>query len=221
MTDTTDMTTIESNGLPEGFENFDAGDINTPRLKVVQPVSQEGTPGKLRYNFGKEIDSIEMIPLHYKKGRVLFGDDAEPSCKSDDALLPDPRIDNPIADKCAVMDNRRMSVICPSAQWTGEPPPCRMVYTLLGFDIELQSPFYMSFGGSATKIFKGLIAYAMLSHLAFYNLKCRLSVTENKGTKGKYYTPFFDDYTQLSGEYKPQFYLYQFQSTDYSDSAPF
>ncbi|RJX19003.1 MAG: hypothetical protein C4575_09515 [Desulforudis sp.] len=187
---------VETPGLPGGLEDMDKSDIVIPRLRVVQPTSKEGTPGKLRLNLtGDEFDQLTVVFIKATKGRVLFDREnlgSPPLCGSLDRVRPSNFFESPISDRCGQ---------CPMAGWTKDngrnaPPECNESYTLLGLDVDNRIPFFFqtrSTGIRPTKLFLSAVFFqAKRRNADLVDFQVTLKTKETVGEKGKFYVPVFE-----------------------------
>ena len=138
-----------------GYEDFDSADLIIPRIKIVQPTSRKGTPGKFVMNLTEEeFDEVPMVIIKATRSRVLWSDDLdseEPLCRSQDFMVPDPAIESPVNSVCAKYvqkgDLKVMQTVCDKAAWfAGQRPECNQVFNLLCLSSE-DVPFWISLSG--------------------------------------------------------------------------
>jgi len=197
-------------GVPLGMEGFNQDDIVIPRMTIVQPTSEEGTPGTFRFNLtGDEYIVMKVVFLKASKGRVLFDNDdltAGPRCGSNDRIRPSDHFESPIAEACAE---------CPLSQWDNRTPPeCNETYTLLGLDSETLIPFFFQVKSTAIRPAKMFLSAVALKGRKLKAALCDFEVTlklkEVKGEKGKYYVPIFFQPTYLEDHpYREEAALYR------------
>jgi hypothetical protein len=191
---------------PDGFDDPYEDDLVLPRFSIVQPTSQEGTPGTFRSSLtGEERRELHLVPLRVHRGRVLWSDTlgTDPVCNSDDGISPSPSVEKPVSAQCCVVAGRRLRPVCRMAQWEATahdgapvhngPPPCRATYTLVGLDLETQAPFFMTFHGTAILSVKVLRTVAFQKRLRLYDTECTLRLRLEQNGKGSYYVPEFCD----------------------------
>lgn len=189
------MTTQNDNALI-GFESFDTSDRIMPRISIVQPTSEEGTKGTFRSNLtGDERSEITIVPLTYRKSRIMWGDDLgdDPVCKSRNALVPDPDVESPQCNECAQKLNGKLVEVCAAAQWdneTRQPPQCKLQYNMVALD-EDEVPFMMRFSGSAVRPFKSLISGLVMKRKPLCDFRVKMTLKQMKSSKGTYYVPSF------------------------------
>ena len=83
--------------------DIDEDDIPVPRLKLIQPTSKLDGAGKYAYSLNNKIlDKVECVFLSNTRGRVMFDIDITkpPVCGSNDRVIPSPRFEKPMADRC-------------------------------------------------------------------------------------------------------------------------
>ena len=181
-----------------GFENFDDSDLVIPRLSIVQPSSKEGTPGTFRSNLtGEEKEQLRITPMTYSKGMVHWSEELgnDPECRSNDALTPDPTIENPKHDRCHERIGNRLRPVCPYAVWRDkEPPTCKMTYNLIAIEMESMRPFLVSLHGTSVRSAKKLISYVWQSRRNFFDVGCRMSLSKVNNTRGTFFVVEFNDY---------------------------
>jgi len=207
---TTDIATAQDNAPIEGLEDFGPEELIIPRLKLVQPSSADGTPGTFRDNLsGAEYDSARIVPLAITKGRVMWVEGEElPVCRSKDALVPDPMIEEPQNDICARRSRGRLVDVCEQSKWEGGPPPCKLTYTLLGLNLDAdESPFLITLSGTGIKPTRKLISTYSLKRVSLYAMSVVMSAAKARGAQGNYYVVSFADYQPLADgqQYRPQF----------------
>jgi hypothetical protein len=175
-----------------GFEGVSQDDLIVPRLKIVQPTSQEGTAGTFRDTVsGEESATLEdVVVLKMTKARRLF-EDSDLRCASDDMLKPRGSIADPIHSECAT---------CPLAVWTTvdgkrTPPKCAETWNFLVVHEGL--PYYMTFHGAAmTNVRKFITAITLRAAKLKANLfdfVMTLELDEKKFDKGRAYMPVFSN----------------------------
>jgi hypothetical protein len=197
---------------PRGLEDVDQEDLVIPRFNIVQPMSEEGTPGHFRDNIsGEEYEVLEgLVPLKWSKGRVYFLSQDEGgglACASDDRISPAERIEEPISDRCAG---------CPKAVWRTEngkriKPDCSETWSLLSaYD---NVPYFITFKSAAMKATKRLLTQLKLQaqkqrrDLCGFQFDVRLQL--EKFDVGKAYLPVFENLRLVdAGEYSNYQTLY-------------
>ena len=177
------------------MEDLDKDDLIIPKLKIVQPTSEEGTAGTFRLNLGDEFKELRVVFLRFSKGRVMFSKNLKEGalCGSSDRIHPHPFFENPMSDSCAS---------CPYGAWDGrKPSECNESYTLLGVDVETRIPFFFQTRSTAirpTKLFLSGIAFrAQKLKADMWNFEVTLRLKEVVNDKGKFYVPVFDKLTYL------------------------
>jgi len=181
---------------PEGLEDVTQDDLVFPRRRIVQPISQVGTPGMFRCSLtGEEAEELVVTPLRYRPGRVLWDPrDVEmerPICRSRDGLVPDSSIEEPAGQECCRVEGNRRVPVCMQAQWgeNGERPPCAQTREFIMLDHATRMPFLMSLSRSATKAAKSILSYASLRRVPLYYVQAALRLNEVRSSKGKYFVP--------------------------------
>lgn len=120
-----------SDGAPQaGLENMERSDMTLPRLGLCQSLSPQRIKSDPKYISGleegqyfntitREIygEKVQVVPLLFFKGRLLFKEDEGLRCRSDDS-------------KVGVGDPGGDCARCPLQQWgrDGEPPECSLLY---------------------------------------------------------------------------------------------
>jgi hypothetical protein len=189
--------------IPVGMEDVDGTDIAITRWSIVQPTSQEGTPGKFHNSStGEERDRMRVTVLATRKSRTLFaealGDD--PVCKSRNARIPDPDIELPMAELCAEDLLGRLVEVCPYAQFADDKSPeCQLTYNLILVD-EDGVPSMMSLRKTSIKPFKAVLTYALTRKIGTYAFSVELSLSKQQNSKGSYYVLACRDFVQHSDE---------------------
>ena len=175
-----------------GYEDFDSADLIIPRIKIVQPTSRKGTAGKFVMNLTEEeFDDFSMVVIKATRSRVLWSDDLdaeEPVCRSQDFLNPDPAIEMPVNESCAVYalkgDLKVLETICDSAKWTGgQRPTCNQVFNLLCLSSE-DVPFWISLSGVSIGPVKRYISTIALRRKKLWQFETTITAEERlKPTK--------------------------------------
>jgi hypothetical protein len=173
-----------------GYEDLDPSAFIIPRVKVVQPTSKEGTPGKFYINLtGEEFDRMNVVVVKTTRGRVMWDKDDpgadKPLCRSFDFLRPDPAIENPPSDVCArhvVKGFKRvLEQVCPMTIWNdGERPPCDEVYNLLCLSMEEMIPFWLQAAGSSIRPVRNYVSAIALRRQKLYRFATILSLEERR-----------------------------------------
>ena len=214
--------TLQKGGVFCGMEEMDQGDIQVPRLKIVQLTCKDAncTYGTYRDSLsGAEFESVTFAMLRMDKNRVLWppaGQGDKPICKSTNGMVPDADFPNPPSRVCAKKAHKkaRPMAVCPRAQWggNGEAPDCHLVYSLLGIDVNEGTPFMISFAGTAISPVKKMLSFLAMRTQRFqvppFAFTMRMSTFKDKNDKGTFYVPTFDDFTLLEEEplrYYPQY----------------
>jgi hypothetical protein len=189
----------------KGLAGIAREDLILPRLKIVQPISQEGTPGKFRLNLtGQEWDELRVVPLRYQPGRVLWGDDLkslDPICRSLDGEVPDAAIQKPVSTICTERRGQDRIAACPAAMWTGSTrPACAQTYGFIFLAVEDGFPFAMTLTRSSAQTARSILSVAQLcaaTH-ALWDHELTLTLREIRGEKGKYFAPDARGFTKLA-----------------------
>jgi hypothetical protein len=168
-------------------------DVLVPRYAVVQPTSKEGTPGTFRTNLdGSERNELHVAPLRVQRGRILWSAEigTDPICRSTNGLDPSPQIERPVSDACCVIVGRRLQPACPRAVWPRHGrPECRDTFLLVALDLSTESPFAMSFHGSAIRTIKIIRTLAWQRRVALHDIECVLKLRREASAKGNYFLP--------------------------------
>ena len=188
------------------------GDFVLPRRGIIQPVSQIGTPGRIRCSVsGQEWSEFRLAVLVLRRGRVLWPSEigGDPACKSNDGMYPAATVETPKAEVCTVVVGRRLQPACSLAMWgpKGERPPCRDTYAALCLDVEDGAPFLMSFAGTGLRSVRVLRTVAYQRKLSLFDLTATLRLRRLSNTKGTFFVPEFVDFrtAQPLGLYRREF----------------
>lgn len=175
-----------------GFEQFDPSDIVMPRRKIVQATTRDVDDALVGQYLdtlsGEAKKEVNVVILRYGHTRAMFTEGnftAEALvCASTNGKTPRPNIANPQSRLCET---------CPMAQWgdDGEKPQCRFGYTFLMVDSEDDSPFMITFAGTAIKPAKKLISGVALKKRPFYSFNVRMGIEKKQDERGKWYAPTF------------------------------
>lgn len=182
-----------------GYEGLGPGDFIVPRFKIVQPVSREGTPGHFRCNVTEEeVGELVCAVLTVRKGMVLFaeGNEARALCRSRDALEPDPAIEDPVSEVCAVMQGQRLVPLCEKAKFVGsQPPECRLTYNVLGLRLDSPhpEPFLISLYGTSLRPVRLFLSICRQRRRHLFDVRTTLRLSEVTNTKGRFYVVSFEE----------------------------
>lgn len=211
--------------VPEGMEDISRDDLVIPRLRIVQPVSEEGTAGNYLLNItGEEFETLDVVFFKFSKGRVYFSDNLKEGvlCGSHDRKTPSGYIETPMAESC---------LNCIYAQWGKKddgkpiPPSCAETYNMLGYIVSDGMPFFISFKGTAIRPVK-----LFLSGIAFRGRKARadmrqfqvtMGLKQNSNEKGKFFVPTFSAPELLKDDpFAAEFDIYGQEEDDFREKAP-
>ncbi len=179
-------------------------------------------PGKLYDVLTQtEFESIEVVPLAIKRGRVLFPEDgtlgSKPLCRSDDGIEPSPFAQFPQNSTCKG---------CPKGSWdnydrkTGKgKPACKEAWSLLAVMRENGLPRKIKISGMSIKPIKNLLEQlkqdVVMSRAKgevrnFFDYKFVIGVQTIEGSKGTYFVLKFTDVKRIAqpGEFGPMFETY-------------
>ncbi len=175
-----------------GLEEFDSKDIIMPRRKLVQATTRDVEPAVIGQYLdglsGEAKKSVDAIVLRYSHTRAMFKEGVFSGeglvCASNDGRTPRPQIAEPPSHVCED---------CPMAVWgnDGEKPACRAGYTFLMIDTADDSPFMITFAGTAIRPAKKLISNVALKRRPFYAFRVRISSEMKQDDRGKWYAPVF------------------------------
>jgi len=169
-----------------GYEDFDQSDLIIPRIKLVQPTSRTGTPGKFIMNLtDEEFSEMDIVVIKATRSRIWWSEDLsmeDPLCKSNDFMSPDSSIDEPPSLKCAeYMDRngaRSLNVICEKAKWLdNNRPDCNQVFNILCLSSE-NMPFWMSLSGSSIAPIKRFISVIALQRKKLWQFQAKMTAAE-------------------------------------------
>lgn len=208
---------IGSAGLPLGTESIEPEDIILPRIRIIQPQSQdrEEGEGKLRNSVTGEIyEEISFIPLMLIKGRLHFPEDemfSPPDCRSADRIIgTGQRLEQLglTAQFCGISGARKW--LREQRGITGKEDLTREIQKLDeegkichlcdGFPPEcaesLEYPILfdntlcaLSFKRTALSEAKRFNTIVKLRHIPFFFVKVTLTTKFTKGKKGQFYVP--------------------------------
>ena len=170
---------IGKDGTPIGTENIDADDMILPRIRIIQPTSQDSEDGlgKLKNSVTEEVvDKLILIPLTVKKGRVFFPPNethSAPDCRSTNGITGN---DGNLCEECEF------------ARWSEVPPECAETRD---FPVMLEdgSLAGISLKRSAIREAKKLITAIKMKGIPFFFVKVTLSTVKAESSKGVYYLP--------------------------------
>lgn len=209
-------TAIQQGGL--GLEGFQ---IKPANMKLVQRTTTgEGViPGKLLDDLsGAHFDSVQVVPLAIKLGRVLFPPDgelgAEPICRSDDGIVPSPNAAVPQSPKCGTCD--RGPKMWANYKNSGKKPDCQEKYRLLFVLRDTGLPYFLTVSGKSITnlkklkdaIFRDVIsARAKGQNLSLFDYTFEIKPTFIQGKKGAYYVLNFQNLAKIAnpGEFGTHF----------------
>lgn len=192
--------------IPESLQSFTGAegltdeDLIIPRYKIVQPTSNDGTTGMLVCNIlGNEVDSLKIVVVKIDKGRAYWEKDKfdKPLCRSNDYMVPDPSIENPLNPVCAIMmvnktTGRQQPVQkCKFGSWDGDAkPPCSLTYNLLAISLEDMMPFWISLHGNSIKPVKQYSSSILLRRQPFWRFQTTFSTALRTEPKKHYVAKF-------------------------------
>ncbi|MBI5499783.1 MAG: hypothetical protein HY907_06040 [Deltaproteobacteria bacterium] len=207
--------------VPEGFDDLLADDLVLPRLTIVQPTSQEGSPGTFRSSLtGEERRELQLVPLAIRRGRICWAETLgeDPVCKSNDGRLPASTVERPVSEECCVLAGGRLKPVCGAAVWRRvktddglsrqEPPRCRETAIVVAVDLETQAPLMIAFHGTGIRSVRVLRTIALQKRLALFDAAATLRLRKVTNARGTYFVPEFHDVRPVepAGKYRA---LYQ------------
>jgi hypothetical protein len=190
-----------------GYEDFDSADLIIPRIKIIQPTSRKGEAGKFMMNLTEEeSDTLSLVVIKATRSRVLWSDDLEaeePICRSQNFVVPDPAIDEPVSLSCAEYakkgDLKILQTVCDKAKWFGkERPACNQVFNLLCLSDE-DVPFWISLSGVSIGPVKRYISTIALRRKKLWQFETVIS-TEERLKPTRHYAIKFGPPNFLSDE---------------------
>jgi len=201
--------------VPMGFDDFTEDDLVIPRMSIVQKAGdalERGfTLGWLMSSISNdEVETIRATAMLYKKGQVYFEKPyqagSKPICRSNDALKPSDKIENPFNDVCNVIKRRRLVPVCEKAKWTKDdkgrnvPPECNFCYNGVFKDEETGMPFFMSFRSTAIKPFRNLLSQLWGMQKPLFSVSALISTEDQTNAYGTFKIPRFSKVEAHSDE---------------------
>jgi len=215
-----------SNGSPLGTETIEPEDIILPRIRIIQPQSQDRDEGegKLKNSVTSKVyEEITFIPLMVIGGRLHFSPDemfSPPDCRSSDRIIgTGPRLDEKGSSgqfcgfsgakkylkkqgvkkediKLQIEKLEKEGKICHLGD--GFPPECceSLEYPIL-LDGLLCA---LSFKRTAISEAKKLNTIVKLQNIPFFFLKANLTTEFVKSRKGQFYVPRVEVIGETSDE---------------------
>lgn len=150
---------------------------------------------------GAAYDQLPVIALAVIHHRVLFGSSKlgeDPVCRSDNGLVPDPKIENPKSFHC--VDPNTFRALCPYASWSNGRPPCKQKANLLLVARETGLPYYLTLGGTSLDPLWRMLRYINNDIKMQSNLGLDLydySFTIGGDNKGQYAVATFSDVKRI------------------------
>ena len=190
-----------------GYEDYGDDDWIIPRVKIIQGSTKEGTPGTYRNNLtGLEKKTMGIAVIKVEPGRVKWPTDEQvkagairnvPLCRSYDGWAPDPAVENPPCDKCALPivhgPKKSKKFVCPDAMWgdNRERPACDETLNILALDLDDMLPFWMAVSGTSLAPLKRYVSSVGLRKKRLVDFTTELSLIEVTGDVGRYYVMNF------------------------------
>jgi hypothetical protein len=212
--------------LASGGIGFEDVFIKPTFIELAQKTSmkhKDAQPGKL-YDVltGENKDSIQVVPLALRRGRVLFPEGgnlgAQPLCRSSDGLVPSPFVQFPQHHNCKE---------CPKGSWdnydrkTGKgKPECKEAYQMLVVIRDTGLPRKVKIGGSSIAPVKQLMEHLKQNAIEskmkgegnrnIFDYTFTISSQYIESPKGNFYTLKFSDVKRISniGEFGQLFVQY-------------
>lgn len=190
----------------DGLGEVTQEDLIIPRLRVGQKQSDEAVTGKLFIDITGDVsEEMELVLLKMNKGAVLwpkpFSRDSEPLCKSNDFIVPDPKIKDPMATTCAE---------CAYSKWTkgtgkkSTPPKCKETWNFLVLDYVNYMPAWFSLKSTALKPARKIISMLKLRGTAkkipCWGFKFQVTVEKRLDDSGDSYLPVFSSLKELEAD---------------------
>jgi hypothetical protein len=188
----------ESLGL-DGFS------LKPALMKLVQRTTTDdgAAPGKLFDTLSKaNTDSIQVVPLSIRMGRVLFppGGElgAEPICRSDDGEVPSPNALSPQSPTCATCDSGPK--LWKNYKSTGKKPDCNEKFRMLFVTRDSGLPYYINISGKSISnlkslkdaIYRDVVSARMKGQtLSLFDYTFEMKPVFVQGKKGSYYVLTF------------------------------
>ena len=171
------------NGVPLGTENIKGEDLVLPRIKIIQPTSQDSEDGlgMLKNSVTGEIsDKVSFVAITFRKGWLCFDPDETHSAPTSRCFNEPNPIDKSDAAMCWKAKN----------WWEArqEYPNCSDVYE---FSILLQDNTLaaLSLKGTGVIEAKKFITAIKFRGTPFFFYTVELTTEKAKGEKGVYYVP--------------------------------
>ena len=178
-----------------GQENIEAEDIIMPRIRLIQPISQEcirreAPAGVFKNSITGEIfENLEVLIFHFTKARVLFNRALDPG--------------TPEGIACMSFDGKTSSgekkcIDCEYISWAKDEkdslkrkaPPCDAVYNFPCIVInsaDRKMPAILSFRRTSTGQAKQLLSTIKLAQIQWWTMIYSVTTELTEGPKGSYY----------------------------------
>ncbi len=178
-----------------GMEAYEPrGIVMPPRLRIGQPMTSGITEGMfLNENTGEEIKEIRVVFLTQRPSRVLFDDDGNWLCRSNDGHFPSATTDGEIAPNCAV---------CPYSKWgeDGTPPKCKEYWNFLAIDTQTKKPLMLQVHGVSMRPADAFMQNVMLWDVDLFRVAVTVSLELQEKKNRRYYQLRFTDLNMMDEE---------------------
>lgn len=175
-----------------GMESYQPrGMVMPPRLRIGQPMSNGITEGMfLNEATGEEIEQLQVVFLTERPSRVLFDDDGNWLCRSNDGNFPAATTDGVISETC---------VACQYAKWgdDGTPPQCKEYWNFLAIDLASMKPLMLQVHGVSMRPADAFMQNILLWDVDLFTVKVTLSLELQEKKNRRYYQLRFSDPKQM------------------------
>lgn len=176
-----------------GMESYTPrGMIMPPRLRIGQPMTTGVTEGMfLDEATGEEKAELRVVFLTERPSRVLFDDEGNWLCRSNDGEYPAATSDGEISESCAA---------CPYAEWKkdGAPPECKEYWNFLAVDIETMKPVVLQAHGVSMRPADEFMQNVLLWDVDLFTVQVTLSLELQEKKNRRYYRLCFSDARQMT-----------------------
>jgi hypothetical protein len=207
--------------LATGGLGLDGFSLKPAAMKLVQKTTTgDGViPGKLLDTLsGTHYDSVQVVPLSIRVGRVYFPPSGElgatPICRSDDGIVPSPNAAVPQSPTCATCDHGPK--MWAKFKATGIKPDCDERFNILFVTRDSGLPYYLSINGKSITALKKLkdaiyrdvlVAKSKGEARSLFDYTFEIKPVYVQGKKGSYYVLSFINLAKVTnaGEFGPMY----------------